>query len=152
VVDFQFAVVGGTQINRTLIDSIDTPTLADTNGVETGSRVNAIYLKIEVVNVETTQGSLPNVYLMIFKNPDGNLVLPVPNIVGLSDNKKYVIHQEMIMLQKQTNSNPRTLFNGVIVLPRGYRRMGPNDLLQASLLSPGVDLDACLQCHYKEFR
>ncbi len=152
MVDFQFAVVGGTQLNRTLIDSVDTPTLADTNGVETGSTVNAIYLKVEVVNIETTQGALPNVYMYIFKNPGGNIVLPSPNLVGASDNKKYVIHQEMLMLQKQTNSNPRTLFNGVVVLPRGYRRMGPNDLLQMSILSPGVDLDACLQCHYKEFR
>ncbi len=152
VVDFQFAVVGGTQVNQTLIDSVDTPTLADTNGVETGSTVNAIYLKVEVVNVEASQGVLPNVYLSITKNPGGNIVLPVPNAVGSSDNKKYVIHQEMLMLQKQTGSNPRTLFNGVIVIPRGYRRMGPNDLLQVSILSPGVDCDACVQCHYKEFR
>jgi len=152
VVDFQFAVVGGTILSRNLIVSTDTPTLAATNNVETGSKVNAIYLKIECVNTEATQGVLPNVYLAIMKNPGGNLTDITPNTVGLDDNKRYVIHQEMIMLQKQTGSNPRILFNGVIVIPRGYRRNGPNDILKAIILSPGVDLDACLQCHYKEFR
>ncbi len=152
VVDFQFAVVGGTILSRDLIATTDTPTLAVPNSVETGSKVNGIYLKVEVVNTEATQGVLPNVYLVIVKNPGGNITPPTPNLVGIDDNKRYVIHQEMLMLQKQTGSNPRTLFNGVIVLPRGYRRNGPNDKLVCNILSPGVDLDACLQCHYKEFR
>ena len=58
----------------------------------------------------------------------------------------------MIMFQKQTDSNPRTIFNGVIVIPKGYRRFGPNDELTVSTLAPGVTTDQCFQCHYKEFR
>ncbi len=89
---------------------------------------------------------------MIAKNPGNNLTFPNPNIVGSDDNKRFVIHQEMVMLQQVNNSNPRTLFNGVIAIPRGYRRMGPNDRLIANIFSPGVNLNICLQCHYKEFR
>lgn len=129
----------------------DTPTLAATNSVETGSKVNGIYLKVEVVNTGVT-GVLANAYMMVFKNPGGNLVFPVPNSVGGNDNKKYVIHQEMVMLQMIDNSNPRTLFNGVIVIPRGYRRNGPNDSLGISIFSPGIELNICIQAHYKEFR
>jgi len=86
------------------------------------------------------------------KNPGGNLTFPNPNVVGSDDNKKYVFHQEMVMLQMQDNSNPRTLFNGVIVIPKHLRRMAINDLITVRVFSPGVELNICIQCHYKEFR
>ncbi len=152
VVDSQFAVAGGTPVVTTIIQATDTPTLAATSSVQTGATVHGIYLKIEVVNTEATQGNLPNVYLAVFKNPGGNLTNIDANAVGSNDDKRYVIHQEMIMVQKVTNSNPRILFNGVVVIPRNYKRFGPNDLLNIIIDSPGIDLDACLQVHYKEFR
>ncbi len=132
------------------IQTTDTPTLAASNSVETGSKIFAIYLKVEVV--ATSSAALPNCYMIIFKNPGGNLTRPAPNVVGISDNKKYVIHQEMVMLQQQDGSNPRTLFNGVVRIPKGYQRNGPNDLLSIHLLAPGVAINYCIQCHYKEFR
>ncbi len=150
VVDLQGASAAGANTGNTLIESNDAPVLANTNEVETGSKVNGIYLKVEVV--ATSSAALSNCYLAIVKNPGGNIAATVPNAVGADDNKRYVIHQEMIMLQKQTGSNPRILFNGVIAIPRGYRRFGPNDLLRIFILSPGVTIDWCFQCHYKEFR
>ncbi len=78
--------------------------------------------------------------------------MPNANAIGASDNKRFVIHQEMVMMERKVNGNPRTLFNGVIVIPRGYRRFGPDDALTLAIFSPGVDIDACFQCHYKEFR
>ncbi len=150
VVDVQNGLTLGTVSSDTLLQTADAPTLGATNQVETGSKVNGIYLRVEVTG--TSSGALSNVYMIIFKNPGGNLTRPSPNAVGSSDVKKYVIHQEMIMLQQVTNSNPRTLFNGVIKIPRGYVRNGPNDLLRIHLLAPGVNINYCLQCHYKEYR
>ncbi len=129
---------------------MDNPTLAGTTDVQTGSTVNGIYLDVEVV--ATTSAALPNVYMYVIKNPGGNLTLPAANLVGSNDNKRYVIHQEMVMFQRQDGSNPRTLFKGVIKIPKGYRRFGPDDFLQIMMLSPGVTVEFCLQCHYKEFR
>ncbi len=150
VVDQQSALAAGTQLDASLITSLDAPTLALSNTVETGCTVNAIYLKVEVI--ATSSAALPNIYMQIFKNPGGNLTIPAPNTVGTNDNKKYVIHQEMVMFQKQTGSNPRTLFNGVIMIPKGYRRFAINDTLVISTLAPGVSTEVCFQCHYKEFR
>ncbi len=155
VVDTQFATAVNTPVNITLIFAVDAPVLANTTEVETGSKVNGIYLKLEVS--ATTSAALANYYLIIFKNPGNNLTIPGANLVGASDNKRFVIHQEMVMLQKEPTAdslggNPRTVFNGVVVIPRGYRRMGPGDTLSATVLSPGVTTDSCLQCHYKEFR
>ena len=124
--------------------------MAASTQVQTGSTVNGVYLKVEVY--ARTAGALANAYMIVVKNPGNNLALPAANVVGVSDNKKYVIHQEMVMMEKSVDGNPRTLFNGVIVIPRGYRRFGPNDKLTVRFANPGVDIDICLQAHYKEFR
>ncbi len=152
VIDLQGGITAGSATNATLALASDTPDLAGTTEVETGSTVNGIYLKIEAVRTTATSGVLGNVYLALFKNPGGNLTNPTPNAIGASDDKRYVIHQEMVMLTQTANSNPRILFNGVVAIPRGYRRFGPNDSLIARLSSPGVAINFCLQAHYKEFR
>ncbi len=150
VIDIQGALTAGAGSTKVLVDTKDAPVLANTAEVETGSTVNAIYLKVEAY--ATSSAALSNFYMFVAKNPGTNLTLPEANAVGANDNKKYVIHQEMVMFQKQTGSNPRTVFNGVIVIPRGYRRNGPDDNLSLRLFSPGVTAEFCIQCHYKEFR
>ncbi len=151
VVDLQFAVALGVTQIVTLVSANDSPVLANTNEVETGSVVKSVFLSVEVVNTGTT-GVLANCYFMIYKNPGGNLTFPLPNVIGGSDNKKYVFHQEMIMLQMVDNSNPRTLFKGVIRIPRHLQRMAPNDLIRIEIFSPGVEITGCVQTHYKELR
>ncbi len=151
VVDRQFGTPLNVASDTVLVDSQDAPTLANVEEVETGSTVNGIYLKIEVVNTGAAS-VLANAYIMIFKNPGNNLTFPNPNVVGSDDNKKYVIHQEMVMLQQVVNSNPRTVFNGVVVIPKGYRRMAINDRINVRAFAPGIATNWCLQAHYKEFR
>ncbi len=150
VVDAQLGIVLNTQSINILVNTVDNPAIADTNEVATGSTVNAIYLNLEAY--ATTAAALANVYMMVFKNPGNNQVFPNANVVGSNDNKRYVIHQEMKMLEQSVNGNPRTIFNGVIVIPRGYRRNGPDDALTLAIFAPGVNISACFQCHYKEFR
>ncbi len=151
VFDSQFATPLNVAVDTLLVNTVDAPTLAQTDQVETGSTVNGIFLSIEVVNTGVA-GVLANAYIMVFKNPGGNLTFPNPNAVGASDNKKYVIHQEMVMLQMQDNSNPRTLFKGVIVIPKHMRRNAPADQIVVRAFAPGVETNWCLQAHYKEFR
>ncbi len=154
VVDVNYAVAANTQINTTVIEAEDATALADANGVLTGSKVNGIYLRVEVASNEAIDlGAIPQVYMSIFKNPGSNLAVPAANAVGIDDSKKFVIHQEMAMIEnKGQGSNPRTLFNGVIVIPKGYRRFGPKDLLSVCIIAPALNTVVCMQCHYKEFR
>ncbi len=152
VVDKSATVTAATQLNQDIITTKDAPVLANVVEVETGAKVNGFYLKCEVASNETDAGAIPNVYMMVTKNPGGNITLPTANAVGASDNKRFVIHQEMIMLNNLAGGNPRTLFNGVIVIPKGYRRFGPNDVLTVSVFSTAVNFAFCLQAHYKEFR
>ncbi len=153
VVDSQATLALGTELPTTVIIATDAPTLALTKSVQTGAIVNGIYLRVEVAsNDAQVGGAVPNVYMIVVKNPGGNLTLPASNAVGNSDNKRFVIHQEMVMIQNVVSSNPRTLFNGVIVIPKGYRRFGPNDELTVQILSPAIDISLCMQVHFKEFR
>ncbi len=152
VVDSSATITAGSQLNNILIDAEDAPVLANTNEVQTGSTVNGIYLRVEVAPTETDVGAIPNIYMIITKSPGGNITIPAANAVGASDNKRFVIHQEMVMTNNVAGGNPRTLFNGVIAIPKGYRRFGPDDNLQIGLLSTAVNMAICFQCHYKEFR
>ncbi len=154
VVDASATSAAGGTYAITLVTAVDAPVLANTSEVITGSTVNGIYLKIEVAsNEDAVVGAIPNVYLTVWKNPGGNLTLPAPNAVGSNDNKRFIIHQEMLIIENSgAGGNSRILFNGVISIPKGYRRMGPNDLIGCSILSPQLDMAVCTQAHYKEFR
>ncbi len=153
VVDANYVLASNTVLAQEIAGATDTPTLAVNNSVETGSKINGIYMKIEVIaNESAAGGTIPNVYLAVYKNPGGNLTFPNPNAVGVDDNKRFVIHQEMLMFNGVVQGVPRVLFNGVIALPKGMRRFGPNDKLIAAVFAPNVNIMLCYQIHYKEFR
>ncbi len=150
VVDVQTGLVVLTANIINLIRSRDAPVITNETEVETGSTVNSVYLKVEAY--ATTEAGLANLYIAIMKNPGSALTLPQANQIGASDLKKYAIHQEMVMLQQQINGNPRTVFQGVIKIPRGYRRNGPDDALSLVMFTTGVNANLCFQCIYKEYR
>ncbi len=154
VVDTSATIAGAGAGSFVLAIASDTPTQAVTNSVETGCKINGFYIRFEAASNEAIDlGAIPNFYLYVAKNPGGNVTLPSANAVGSSDNKRFVVHQEMTMIEnKGQGSNARTVFNGVIVVPKGMRRMGPNDVWTVTTLCPALDTAHCLQCHYKEFR
>ncbi len=131
---------------------MDTPVITSPTQCETGSKVNGIYLHVEV---NLTSGSaLSNIYMAVMKQPANAISPPAAESVGISNAKKYIIHQEMVMLGDATENMPRVLFNGVIKIPKGYIRNGPADKLIVLLVmgTTGMQGAFCLQCHYKEFR
>ncbi len=154
VVDLQTAVPVNVKIENPIANAVDAPTLGVTTQVETGSTVNGVFLTIEAVASETSATATANLYFIVFKNPANNLTMPNGNAVGSDDNKKYVIHQEMVMINPLDGGSPRNVFKGVIVIPRHMRRMAPNDRITVQLFIPstGVAANVCWQAHYKEFR
>ncbi len=136
-----------------MAQTVDAPVLANVAEVGTASTINSIFLNVQVA--ASGSGALANVYMYVWKNPGSNIAaaqVPNGNVVGTSDLKKLVFHQEMIMTEKNTTAISRTLFKGVLKLPRHMRRMGYNDELRIELFSPGVTFDFCIQCIYKEYR
>ncbi len=154
VVDTSATIAAAATGDFVIASATDTPTLGNAISVETGSKINAFYIRFEVASNEAIDlGAIPNFYFYLWKNTGNNLIFPPPNAVGTNDNKRFVIHQEMSMIEnKGQGSNPRTMFNGVIVIPKGMRRMGPNDEWAIKTLCPALDTAQCVQVHYKEFR
>ncbi len=150
VVDQQNVTVVNTTASLNVIDTVDNPVLGNNSNVATASVVKAIYLVVEAY--ATSGGALSNFYLTVQKLPGNNIAVITPNVVGVSDDKKWVIHQEMKMLQQVANGNPRTIFQGVIRIPKRYQRMGYDDALSVNVLTPGITANYCIQCIYKEFR
>ncbi len=150
VVDSQDSVAVGVVLVKNLTFTVDNPVISSPDQVETGSHIYGIFLKVEVY--ATSAAALANAYMSVTKNVGGNIPSISPNNVGVNDSKRYVIHQEMVMLEQSVNGNPRTLFSGVIKIPRGYARFGPDDRLELRVLAPGVTINVCAQTHYKEFK
>ncbi len=158
IVDITTVVLGTTKNILDLVSTVDAPTAGNTNQVPVGAVVKAIYLRAEGITTTTVTSGRPSLYIYVVKNPGNELVVPNPDEVGQKDVRKFVIHQEMIMMSANSADNfPRTIFKGVIRIPKKYQRFGQNDRLQLIAgWSQGVDAavaaDFCLQCIYKDFR
>ncbi len=126
---------------------------------EIGSTVNSIFLRVEVVAI-IAAGGVDNIYMAVVKNPGLNLTFPKGDQMGGDKNRKYIIHQEMLMTG-QAGGNPgssniaRTLFKGVIRIPRGYKRNGLDDQLQVLLSHRAGEASQktnfCVEAIYKEY-
>ncbi len=157
IIDTNGLVTLALQSVTDVINTVDNPD-PDTNQVNIGSSVKSIYLRVEVKGGAVAASGVENIYMYVMKNPGNNLVQPAADAVGANDNRKFIIHQEMLMTNTATAeaSFPRTLFKGVIVIPRAYRRNGVEDrlkvVLQQSAGETNQTTQFCIQCIYKEFQ
>ncbi len=157
VVDTNGAISMGAPSITDVITTVNNPSASTSNQCALGSTVNAIYLRVEVIGKDSA-GGIDNVYMIVYKNRSGDLIPPPVDAVGVSDERRNVIHQEMLMLDfKGTTAGfPRTLFKGVILIPRGIRRNAVEDKLQVVIGHRPAETtqltEFCLQCIYKEFR
>ncbi len=158
IVDTNGAVSAALPSTTDVMTAVDDPAFASPNQVATTSLVKSIFLRVDVVGTASA-GGVDNIYMIVFKNPANDLPIPPANAVGPSDKRKFVIHQEMIMLSPPGTDNlrfPRTLFKGVIRIPQPYQRNGISDKLQVILQHRAGEVtqltEFCLQCIYKEFR
>ncbi len=153
VIDFSGSTVAGTQTTVDLIHAVDAPVITTGIEVETGSRVNSIFLN--VIAASSNTAGLANIYFILYKNPGANIAIaqvPNANNTGISDFKKQIFHTEMVMTEKNTTAIPRTMFKGVLMIPKHFRRFGPNDELTIQIFSPVNTFDFCVECIYKEYR
>jgi len=156
IVDTATSTVLATISTVPVIQAVDNPGFALSTQVNIGSTIKWIYLRVEVISTTSWTG-VPRVYFTVFKNPGSNLGSPPPNAMGGDNRRKFVIHQEMTMVDgvPDVSEFPRTMFQGVIKIPPRLRRFGVGDVLNV-LLQNGVGettgiANVCVQCIYKEF-
>ncbi len=152
VFDSTASIIANTSLPVDIAVATDTADPLVATDVQVGAKVNGLYLRVEVATDDIATDAIPNVYMALYKSP-ANLAGNIqPNQVGASTNKRFVFHQEMVMLENSNGGNPRTLFNGVLAIPKGMRRFASADRLRMTILAPQVDIKLCVQAHYKEFR
>ncbi len=155
VVDVASSVVTSIITTVPLADSFDNPALSSPAAVTGGSQIHSIFLRVEVLSTGTFV-TVPRVYMTVMKNPGNNLAVPNPNGIGTDDDKKWIIHQEMIMVAEGASAIPRTMFLGVIRVPPKLRRMGVRDRISVHFQHDAAETSAitnvCVQAIYKEFR
>ncbi len=155
IVDTATSAAAGAVATIILAQTVDSPSTANVEQVNVGSTINSIFLRVEVFATSTFSG-VPRVYMAVMKNPGNNLPSINPSSVGDNDEKRFVIHQEMTMVGNGAlGSFPRTMFKGVVRLPRGYRRMGVLDRLVLLVAHDAAETtgitNVCQQCIYKEY-
>jgi len=163
VVETNGAVSAAVASTTDVINTVNDPASASPNQCGIGSTVSSIYLRVEVVG-KVSAGGVDNIYMGVYHNPGGSFVAPALDLIGASDRRNMFIHQEMIMLTPQATSGagggdfrfPRTMFNGVVRIPRGYKRNAVEDKLQVILQHRSGEAtqttEFCIECIYKEFR
>jgi len=161
IVDASGTAIAGAKSTVDLSFAEEIKTAGQSNRVHAGCKISSMFVSVEVVGA-ISYGGVPRVYIAWAKNPGNNLILPNLDSVGISDNRKFFIHQEMIMLSRQADSAgggdftfPRTAFHGVIRIPRQYQRQGLNDKIQMFIQNANAEATGsarwCVQAIYKEY-
>ncbi len=158
VVDTNGGITGGTPSTNDVIDVVANPLNTASNECANGGRVSSIYLNVQVIQ-KVAAGGVDNIYMIVYKNDGNNVSAPAVDAVGVSDLRRHVIHQEMIMTGNVLTAAaaiPKTLFKGVIKIPRSLQRSGLDDKLQVVIGHRNAEAtqqsNFCLQCIYKEFK
>ncbi len=152
---------GTSAATANLVDGVDAYSLADTNGVPTGSKINSIYFSCFFI---TEGGELaaevPLVDWYIIKSPGGTYGttfdatnLPTPGATGSHANKRHILHTEKGLAGggDASLSGVPMIFKGVIRIPRGRQRWGEGDeLLWCTRANFATKF--CVQAIYKHYK
>ncbi len=157
IVDSQNSNPPDTKLGINLVTVVENAVSTNPADCDVGSKVSSVFLNVQVVNGAAGTGSIENCYMMVYGNPGNNIAganVPNANIVGQTDFRKMVFHQEMVMLSNVGDSIPITLFKGVIKIPSKFQRLGVNDTIVCQIFTPlgGPTVNVCIQCIYKEIR
>ncbi len=147
---------------NTVIDvlavAVETPTLAATDSVARGSTINGLYLSLFFISEGgEVANEVPLVDWYILKNPGNNFAstfdasnLPTPGNTGSHDNKRYIFHEEKALAGGGDASlaGVPMAFKGVIVIPRGMRKMNANDRIVIAARA-NFATKFCLKAIYK---
>ena len=137
---------------------VESATLAATESVERGSKVNGFFLSIffyteggEVAN------EVPLIDWYVIKDQGGAMGttfdanhLPTPGAQGGHVNKRYVFHTEKGLAGGGDASlaGVPMVFKGVIAIPRGYRKHNQNDAIRVCARA-NFATKFCIQAIYK---
>ncbi len=117
--------------------------------IRVGAKINAFFLSVFVIGA-TGSGNTGSINWFLMKVHDGQ-ALPQPGATGLSMVRNQIIHEEK-GLSGSIDGTPMA-FKGVVVIPRGMRRMREGDTWFLALKGTDAttDYNFCVKAIYKSF-
>ncbi len=119
----------GTKQGFVIAKAVTSPSPTVSSDVSHGCLIRAIHVVINGCGLGGT-GVLNNMDIYIFKNPGANLGKPDPISVGTSNEKKFVFRQWRFMIMRNQDGNTPFHWEGWIMIPKRYQRMGTDDLIE----------------------
>jgi len=132
--------------------AVDSATLAVTNSVERGSKINTFFCECWIYG-SAVAGINSRISWGFFKNPGGNLTAPSPSVAGIDDNKKFYFAMGTGLVGNQANGQPGYLIKGWFSVPKGYRTQGANDQIQMIIRNDTANpINICRMLIYKWYK
>ncbi len=150
IIDTEGALTGGGSSSVEIaiaVPNVGTSFVA--NQVRVGAKVNGFFLSVFAIGA-TGSGQTGSINWFIMKLHSGQ-TSPTPGGTGTSDMRNQIIHEEK-GLAGSADGTPMA-FKGVVVVPRGMRRMREGDRFLIKLVSTDAtnDVNFCVKAIYKSF-
>ncbi len=145
----------GTSSTLTTVDiakAVTSPSPTVTNDVSHGCNIKAVYTTLDVCGLGGT-GVLNVADFFIWKNPGANLTPPNPRSQGSSNEKKFIFRTWRAMIMRNQDGNVPYHWEGWIMIPKRYQRMGTDDILQFNIVNTTAVTGHCtISFLYKWYR
>ncbi len=152
---------GVNTVGLTIIDGVDTYSLADADGCPTGSKVNGFFLSIFIISEGgEIANEVPLADWYLIKSPGAVYAatfnaanLPTPGTTGVHKNKRQIFHTEKGLTGGGDVSlaGIPMVFKGVIAIPRHMRRIGEDDQFLFCIRT-NFAAKFCIQAIYKHYK
>ncbi len=147
------ASTAGTTSSRKIAEAQDSATLAVTKDVERGCSIKAIWVEFWISSTqEIAVGVTTGIDVYLWKNPGSNLTAPTPGTQGSSNEKKHILKIWKGLIGARTQGFQPYSWKGWIKIPKGFQRMGANDLIQLVWESTGANVLVCQNYVYKWYK
>ncbi len=153
IIDSEGVLTGGTASATPIavaVPNVDTSTFQP-GDIRVGATINAFFLSVFILGA-TGAGNNGSINWLIFKEHSGQAgSAPIPGQSGTSPLRNQIIHEEK-GLAGSIDGTPMA-FKGVVVVPRGMRRMREGDswFVRVRGTDNMTDYNFCVKAIYKSF-
>jgi len=150
----RITVTSGTLADIVPVDTVVAPAAAQSNQVEEGSVVKAIYMELWFQSVGLT-GTTNTFTAAIEKLPGNTPIMTFAQSLNLGayPNKKNILYVTQGITGSVSDGSPMMpIYKGWIKIPKGKQRMGLDDRIVLNISASVQDAQVCGIFTYKEYR
>jgi len=150
IVNLITAGTAGTQTSVNVALAVSSADNTSVTEVTRRSKIFKIWVEIWASASATAAEGVSTVFdAYLIKNIGSNLALPGAQVVGSSNEKRFVFKQWKGLIASRKEGFPAYSWRGWVKVPKIYQRMATDDVIQLAILFTGVNGLICSQFIYK---